>query len=42
MTVEQAEPGSALDDRLRQEQARAIFDLLAAAGRGRKGKSSQP
>jgi hypothetical protein len=31
MTVEHAEPGSALDDRLRQEQARAIFDLLASA-----------
>jgi hypothetical protein len=30
MTIEHAEPGSALDDRLRQEQARAIFDLLAS------------
>jgi hypothetical protein len=36
MTVEHAEPGSALDERLRQEQARAIFDLLASA-REREG-----
>jgi hypothetical protein len=38
MVVEQAEPGSAQDDRLRQEQARAVFDLLAAR-RDRKGKT---
>jgi hypothetical protein len=31
MIVEEAEPGSALDDQLRQEQTRAIFDLLKAA-----------
>lgn len=37
MTVEHAEPGSALDDRLRQEQARAIFDLLASLAGGREG-----
>lgn len=38
MAVEQAEPGSAQDDRLRQEQARAVFDLLAA-WRDRSGKT---
>jgi hypothetical protein len=38
MVVEQAEPGSAQDDRLRQEQARAVFDLLAA-WRDRNGKT---
>jgi hypothetical protein len=30
MIVEGTEPGSALDMRLRQEQAKAVFDLLAA------------
>lgn len=39
MAVEYAEPGSALDDRLRQEQARAIFDLLAS-GMDREGGDS--
>ncbi|HET9162622.1 MAG TPA: hypothetical protein VFN89_04140 [Solirubrobacterales bacterium] len=38
MTVEHAEPGSALDDRLRQEQARAIFDLLASARDRERGE----
>ena len=31
MSIEQTKPGSALDDQLRREQAKAIFDLLAAA-----------
>jgi hypothetical protein len=30
MTIEQALPGSALDDQLRREPAKAIFDLLIA------------
>jgi hypothetical protein len=30
MSIEQAQPGSALDDQLRREQAKAIFDLLLA------------
>jgi hypothetical protein len=30
MSIEQAPPGSALDDQLRREQAKAIFDLLLA------------
>jgi hypothetical protein len=30
MSIEQAPPGSALDDQLRREQAKAIFDLLVA------------
>jgi hypothetical protein len=30
MSIEQAQPGSALDDQLRREQAKAIFDLLVA------------
>jgi hypothetical protein len=30
MSIEQAPPGSALDDQLRREQAKAIFDLLIA------------
>jgi len=29
MSIEHTEPGSALDDQLRREQAKAIFDLLA-------------
>ncbi|HEY8810500.1 MAG TPA: hypothetical protein VIM28_10820 [Solirubrobacterales bacterium] len=28
MSIEHTEPGSALDDQLRREQAKAIFDLL--------------
>jgi hypothetical protein len=28
MSIEQTKPGSALDDQLRSEQAKAIFDLL--------------
>lgn len=34
MSIEQAPPGSALDDQLRREQAKAIFDLLIAHRRG--------
>jgi len=30
MSIEQAPPGSALDDQLRREQAKAVFDLLIA------------
>jgi hypothetical protein len=30
MSTEQTKPGSALDDQLRREQAKAIFDLLAS------------
>ena len=30
VSIEQSQPGSALDDQLRREQAKAIFDLLIA------------
>jgi len=30
MSIEQAPPGSPLDDQLRREQAKAVFDLLIA------------
>ncbi|HMI81773.1 MAG TPA: hypothetical protein VK480_08295 [Solirubrobacterales bacterium] len=30
MSIEQAPPGSALDDQLRREQAKAVFELLVA------------
>ena len=30
MSIEETKPGSALDDQLRREQAKAIFDLLMA------------
>jgi hypothetical protein len=30
VSIEQAPPGSALDDQLRREQAKAVFDLLSA------------
>jgi hypothetical protein len=30
MAIEQTKPGSALDDQLRREQAKAIFYLLAS------------
>ena len=33
MSIEHTEPGSALDDQLRREQAKAIFDLLASQRR---------
>lgn len=34
MSTEYTQPGSALDAQLRREQAKAIFDLLAAHRRG--------
>jgi hypothetical protein len=30
VSIEQAPPGSALDDQLRREQAKVVFDLLIA------------
>jgi hypothetical protein len=30
MSIEETKPGSALDDQLRREQTKAIFDLLMA------------
>jgi hypothetical protein len=39
MVVEYTEPGSALDEQLRREQARAIFDLVKATRRARGGDS---
>jgi len=30
VAIEQAQPGSALDEQLRREQAKAVFDLLIA------------
>ncbi len=39
MSIEHTEPGSALDDQLRREQAKAIFNLLASQrGRPARGK----
>jgi hypothetical protein len=39
MSIEHTEPGSALDDQLRREQAKAVFDLLASQrGRPARGK----
>lgn len=35
--VEETRPGTALDERLRREQARALLDLLAATQRGGSG-----
>ncbi len=40
MSIEQTKPGSALDDQLRREQAKAIFDLLLAAQRGHAAEGS--
>jgi hypothetical protein len=37
MSIEHAKPGSALDDQLRREQAKAIFDLLVSRRRTRRG-----
>jgi hypothetical protein len=37
MSIEYTQPGSALDARLRREQARAVFDLLAAHRRRKEG-----
>jgi hypothetical protein len=30
MAIEETKPGSALDEQLRREQAKAVFDLLIA------------
>jgi len=38
MSIEHTEPGSALDDQLRREQAKAVFDLLRATSRPRPAK----
>ncbi len=38
MSIEQTKPGSALDDQLRREQAKAIFDLLRSTSRLRPAK----
>jgi hypothetical protein len=37
MSIEHTKPGSALDNQLRREQAKAIFDLLASRGGKAKG-----
>jgi hypothetical protein len=37
MSIEQTKPGSALDDQLRREQVKAIFDLLASRCGNAKG-----
>lgn len=37
MSIEYTQPGSALDAQLRREQARAVFDLLAAHRRRKEG-----
>jgi hypothetical protein len=40
MSIETTTPGTAQDDLLRREQAKAIFDLLAAYSRSeRKGRN---
>jgi hypothetical protein len=41
MSLEQAQPGSALDDQLRREQAKAIFDLLSAYQRAKDDRKGQ-
>lgn len=41
MSVEQAPPGSALDDQLRREQAKAVFDLLSAYQRAKADRKGQ-
>lgn len=41
MSIEQAPPGSALDDQLRREQAKAIFDLLLAFQRAKDDRKGQ-
>jgi len=37
MSIEHTKPGSALDEQLRIEQTKAIFDLLASRRRTRRG-----
>jgi hypothetical protein len=41
VSIEQAPPGSALDDQLRREQAKAIFDLLLAYQRAKADRKGQ-
>lgn len=41
MSIEQAPPGSVLDDQLRREQAKAIFDLLSAYQRAKDDRKGQ-
>jgi hypothetical protein len=41
VSIEQAPPGSALDDQLRREQAKAIFDLLSAYQRAKADRKGQ-
>jgi len=41
VSIEQAPPGSALDDQLRREQAKAIFDLLLAYQRAKPDRNGQ-
>jgi len=41
MSIEQAQPGSVLDDQLRHEQAKAIFDLLSAYQRAKDDRKGQ-
>jgi hypothetical protein len=38
MSIEETKPGSVLDDQLRREQAKAIFDLLRSTSRPRPAK----
>jgi hypothetical protein len=38
MSIEQTKPGSTLDDQLRREQAKAIFDLLGSTSHPRPAK----
>lgn len=38
MSIEQTEPGSALDDQLRREQAKAVFALLRSTSRPHPAK----
>jgi hypothetical protein len=41
VAIEQAPPGSALDDQLRREQAKAVFDLLSAYQRAKDDRKGQ-
>lgn len=42
ISVEQASPGSPLDERLRREQTRALLDLLVDIAARRKAKAGRP
>jgi len=41
VSIEQAPPGSALDEQLRREQAKAVFDLLSAYQRAKADRKGQ-